>query len=166
VFGAGSSELEPRCRPSASALRCWSGGIRFTVGARLATSTPGSRRVGCGLEGSFCGPDLLIRSQSRSGEGPKASSRRGRASGWGPRTARSEGRFPSSLGSMSSPRTTGRLTGWLRFGGADYVLAPAHGGEGFAPRADVSVVLGRFVAKPVDQRGAHVGGNIGVPRGT
>lgn len=34
------------------------------------------------------------------------------------------------------------------------------------PRVDVAVERGRFVAKPADQRGPHVGGNIDVPRST
>jgi hypothetical protein len=40
------------------------------------------------------------------------------------------------------------------------------GGQGHPPRADADVDRGRFVARPVDQRGSHVGGDTGVPRGT
>jgi hypothetical protein len=63
--------------------------------------------------------------------------------------------------------TDGRSTdGLASLCGAGHVLAPACEQEGHSPRIDASVVLGCFVVKPVDQWGAHVGGDIDMPRGT
>jgi hypothetical protein len=93
----------------------------------------------------------------RAGAVERAVGRRGRLE-WG--------REPSSLGFVSSLRAIDGVTGQRRPTLLAAILrrrAEARGIRSEPRRVRIEVV---YVAKPVDQRGSHVGGDAGVPRGT
>lgn len=135
-FGESSSELDP-CRrsicPGASVLerRC------SPSGGHQGRRHP--RRARSGLDtaqgGSSCGPDLFVHWRSRAGEGPKAPSWSGRASGRGPGMARLEGRSPSSLGFVSSPRMAEGATGRQRSTLSITALRPCAEARGTRPES-------------------------------
>jgi hypothetical protein len=69
----------------------------------------------------------------------------------------------SLLGLVSSLRAVARAAGRYRFAVSIAVLRPGVDARGL-PRAEARADRGRYAANTAVQRGAHIGGDIDVPR--